>query len=44
MSGTTAEVLPVVRLDGRPVGSGEPGPVTRRFQEAYREAVRVWLG
>jgi D-alanine transaminase len=43
MSGTTAEVLPVVRVEGRPVGTGEPGPVTRRLQEAYGEAVRVFL-
>jgi D-alanine transaminase len=44
MSGTTAEVLPVVRVDGQPIGAGKPGPVTRRLQEAYGEAVRAWLG
>src|SRR5205807_9826745 len=30
LTGTTSEVLPVVRVDGRPVGGGRPGPVTRR--------------
>jgi D-alanine transaminase len=40
LTGTTSEVLPVVRVDGRPIGDGRPGPITRRLQEAYREAVR----
>jgi D-alanine transaminase len=39
LSGTTSEVLPVVRVDGQPVGDGHPGPLTRRLQEAYRAAV-----
>jgi len=30
--GTTTDVSPVVSLDGKPVGSGMPGPVTRRVQ------------
>jgi D-alanine transaminase len=33
---TTSEVLPVVSVDGRPVGSGKPGPVGRRLLSAYR--------
>jgi D-alanine transaminase len=43
LTGTTTEVLPVVRVDGRPVGAGRPGPVTRRLQEAYGAAVREFL-
>jgi D-alanine transaminase len=43
LTGTTSEVLPVVRVDGRPVGSGVPGPVTRRLQSAYREVVEAFL-
>jgi D-alanine transaminase len=39
LTGTTTEVLPVVRVDGRTVGDGKPGKVTQRLQEAYREAV-----
>jgi D-alanine transaminase len=41
--GTTIEVLPVVSIDGEPVGDGKPGPVARRLQAAYREAVGRWL-
>ncbi len=40
LTGTAAEVVPVVVVDGRPVGDGKPGPVTRRIQEAYLRVVR----
>ncbi|MBV8302238.1 MAG: branched-chain amino acid transaminase, partial [Candidatus Dormibacteraeota bacterium] len=35
LCGTGAEVSPVVEIDRRPVGDGEPGPVTRRLQDLY---------
>lgn len=41
LSGTTTEVMPIVRLDGRAVGSGEPGPVARALQQAYLERAGV---
>ena len=40
--GTTIEVLPIVKLDGRPIADGKPGPVARRLQAGYREAIRRW--
>ena len=43
VSGTTSEILPVVAVDGRPVGDGKPGAVTRRLQEAYRKAVQEFV-
>jgi D-alanine transaminase len=43
LTGTTSEVLPVVRVDGRAIADGRPGPVTRRLQEAYAEAVREFV-
>jgi D-alanine transaminase len=43
LTGTTSEVLPVVQVDSQPVGDGRPGPVTRRLQEAYAEAVRAFV-
>jgi branched-chain amino acid aminotransferase len=36
LSGTGAELIPVVKIDGRLVGSGKPGPVTGRLITAYR--------
>ena len=34
-------VLPVVRIDGEPVGDGTPGPITKRLRELYIEAARA---
>jgi branched-chain amino acid aminotransferase len=43
LTSSTREVQPLVELDGRPVGTGEPGAVTRRLAEAYRELVLAEL-
>ena len=40
LTGTTTEVGPATALDGRPVGSGEPGPVALRLAEAFRDLVK----
>jgi branched-chain amino acid aminotransferase len=40
LTGTGAEVIPVTRIDGRQVGNGEPGPITRRLIEAFHQLVR----
>jgi D-alanine transaminase len=37
LTGTTVEVLPVVRIDGKPIGSGEPGPVSRQLAKRFIE-------
>ena len=34
-TGTMGELAPVLEVDGRRVGSGRPGPLTRRLQELY---------
>ncbi|HMB70755.1 MAG TPA: aminotransferase class IV [bacterium] len=39
LSGTTIRVAPVVGVDGRPVGDGSPGPVSRQLLRAYLDAV-----
>lgn len=39
LTGTAAEVVPVVSLDQREIADGTPGEVTRRFIAAYRELV-----
>ena len=41
LTGTGAEVIPVVKLDGRTIGSGTPGPVFQRVLEAFRQRVRI---
>ena len=40
LTGTGAEVMPVTKIDGRAVGHGQPGPVTKRLIEAFRRYVR----
>jgi len=37
LTGTAAEVIPAVRLDNRVIGSGLPGPVTKRLITRFRE-------
>jgi len=42
LTGTTVEVLPVIRVDGKavgPGGSGKPGPVTQKLQAAFQHFV-----
>jgi len=37
LTGTTSDVMPVVSIDGKPVGSGRPGPITMRLYEALAQ-------
>jgi D-alanine transaminase len=38
-TGTTGEVRPCVSVDGRPVGSGKVGPVTRALSQAFHKRI-----
>ncbi len=40
LTGTGAEIMPVVKVDGRVIGAGEVGPVTRRLLGRFRDFVR----
>jgi len=40
LSGTGAEVGPVVEVDARPIGAGRPGPTTTEIMRAFRDLVR----
>jgi branched-chain amino acid aminotransferase len=39
LTGSGAEVIPVVKLDGRVIGTGKPGPVTQRLMAEFRKRV-----
>jgi branched-chain amino acid aminotransferase len=41
LTGTGAEIVPVVRIDGRVIGTGKPGPVTRRLEDEYHALTKV---
>lgn len=38
VTGTAAEVGPIVTIDGRPIGSGRPGPITKQLMAAFKTA------
>ncbi len=44
LTSTTAPILPIVALDGAPVGEGRPGPVSRRLGEMVWHEVRSQTG
>ena len=41
LTGTAAEVIPVVAVDGRPIGDGKPGLVTKDLMLAFHELTRI---
>jgi branched-chain amino acid aminotransferase len=41
LTGTGAELVPVVRLDGRVIGEGKPGPITHRLVEKYHALTKM---
>ena len=41
LTGTGAEIVPVVKIDGRVIGTGKPGPVTRRLEDDYHALTKV---
>jgi branched-chain amino acid aminotransferase len=41
LTGTAAEVVPVVKCDGRAIGTGKPGPITRQLRERFGALVRA---
>lgn len=45
LSSTAGGIMPVSRIDGQPLGSGRPGPLTRRLRALYWEKREAgWLG
>lgn len=40
LTGTAAEIIPVVKCDSRLIGTGKPGPITRRLREQFQQLVR----
>jgi branched-chain amino acid aminotransferase len=40
LTGTAAEIIPVVKADGRLIGNGKPGPITARIIARFREMTR----
>ncbi len=41
LTGSAAEVIPVVKVDNRPIGSGQPGPITRDLKARFHKLTRM---
>ena len=41
LTGTGAELIPVVKVDGRIIGRGKPGPITQKLERKYRALTQV---
>ena len=41
LTGTAAEIVPVVKIDGRVIGGGRPGPVTKQLQQGFRRLTKT---
>jgi branched-chain amino acid aminotransferase len=41
LTGTGAELVPVVRIDGRVIGTGKPGPITQRLVSQYHALTKM---
>lgn len=41
LTGTAAEIIPVVKIDGRVIGSGTPGPTTGKLRKRFQELTRT---
>ncbi len=41
LTGTAAEVIPVVKVDGRTIRTGQPGEITKRLMESFRALTRT---
>ncbi|TAN36718.1 MAG: branched-chain-amino-acid transaminase [Verrucomicrobia bacterium] len=37
LTGTAAEIISVVKMDRRAIGSGKPGPIAKRLEQVFRE-------
>ncbi len=40
LTGSAAEVIPVVKVDDRVIGDGRPGPITRDLAQRFRALIR----
>ena len=44
LTAATVGALPIVQLDGKPIGDGRPGPIARRLQDLYRRSATLKAG
>ena len=40
LTSSTREVVPIARVEGKPIGNAQPGPITLKLLRAYRSAIQ----
>lgn len=40
LTGTAAEIVPVIKIDGRQIGTGQPGPITAQLTEWFHQSTQ----
>ena len=40
LTGTAAEIIPVVKVDGRRIGNGKPGTITAKMMTMFHEVIK----
>ena len=40
LTGTAAEIIPVVKIDSRPIGTGKPGPMTQQLRREFQKLTK----
>jgi len=44
ITGTGAEIMPVIKIDGRVIGKGRPGPIAHKLKTGFNEYVNTITG
>jgi D-alanine transaminase len=44
MSSTSAEITPIIEIEGKLIGNGSPGPITNKLQDLFEEAIENQCG
>ncbi|RFU68720.1 D-amino-acid transaminase [Peribacillus saganii] len=44
LTGTTTEVMPIIEIDGKKIGNGAPGPITRQIQTLFKAEIEKQCG
>ena len=43
LTNTSMEIMPVVCVDGRKIGTGTPGTLTKKIHSLFRKEIERWL-
>ena len=41
LTGTAAEIVPVIKVDGREIGNSKPGKATKKIMQAFKKVTKI---